>query len=51
MEKLLKTLLDIGMPDAEVQRIREYYKYDEAGLRDYVLYIRAMFDDRHEYVD
>lgn len=51
MEKLLKTLSEIGMPDAEVQRIREYYRDDEAGLRDYVTYIRAMFDDRHEYVD
>ena len=51
MEQLLKTLSESGMPDAEVQRIREYYRNDEAGLRDYVLYIRAMFDDRHEYVD
>lgn len=50
MEQLLKTLLDIGLPDAEVQRIREYYRNDEPGLRDYVLYMRAMCDDRHEYI-
>lgn len=51
MEQLLKTLSNIGIPDFEIQRIREYYKNDEAGLFDYVKYIRAMFDDRHEYMD
>ena len=50
MEQLLKTLTDIGMPDHEVQRIREYYRNDEPGLMEYVTYVRAMLDDRHEYV-
>ena len=44
------TLYEIGFPAAEVQRIREYYRDDEPGLRHYVLYVQAMFDDRHEYV-
>jgi len=51
MEQLLKILSEIGMPDHEVQRIREYYRDDEPGLTEYVTYIRALMDDRHEYVD
>ena len=51
MEQLLKTLTDIGMPDHEVQRIREYYRNDEPGLMEYVIYFKALMDDRHEYLD
>ena len=51
MEQLLKILSEIGMPDHEVQRIREYYRDDEPGLTEYVTYIRALMDDRHEYLD
>ena len=51
MEQLLQTLTEIGLPDKEVQRIREYYRGDEPGLRSYVAYMRAILDDRHEYLD
>lgn len=50
MEKLIQTLQDLGLPPPEVQRIQIYYEGDEAGLREYVLYMRAVLDDRHEYV-
>ena len=50
MDELIRTLIDIGLPDAEIQRIRDFYREDYKGLRDNVLYIRAMIDDRHEYV-
>ena len=51
MEQLLQTLRDIGMPMDEIERIRTYYWNDKAGLQQYVMYIRALFDDRHEYLD
>jgi len=50
MEQLLKTLREIGLPDAEVERLRRYYRDDEPGLRQYVTYMRALMDDRHEYI-
>lgn len=50
METLLQILTDIGLPADEVRRVREYYRDDMDGLRDYVLYMRAILDDRHEYV-
>lgn len=51
MEKMIATLRDIGFPADECERIRKYYEGDDDGLRHYVAYIRALFDDRHEYVD
>lgn len=50
MEQLLKKLAEIGLPPEELQRIIEYYQDDESGLRSYVSYMRAIIDDRHEYV-
>lgn len=50
MEELLNTLKKIGMPTNEVQRVSEYYRDDLPGLKNYVLYVRAMMDDRHEYL-
>ena len=50
MEKLLQTLYEIGLPVAEVLRVGECYRDDEPGLREYVGYMRAMLDDRHEYI-
>lgn len=50
MEELIQTLIEIGLPSEERERIREYYRDDELGLRHYVRYMRALFDDRHEYV-
>lgn len=51
MEQLLKTLSEIGLPDDEVRRIGECYRNDLDGLTHYVMYMRAMLDDRHEYLD
>lgn len=51
MEQMIKTLFEIGLPREEVRRIMEYYRNDLNGLRHYVAYMRALFDDRHEYVD
>ena len=50
MEKMIQTLKDIGLPDDELERIRAYYQNDPDGLRHYVTFMRALFDDRHEYV-
>ena len=50
METLLKMLEDLGMPPGEVNRIRAYYQNDYDGLQEYVVYVKALMDDRHEYV-
>ena len=50
MEQLIETLKSIGIPDSEINRIREYYGNDVDGLREYVTYMRLVLDDRHEYV-
>lgn len=45
----MKTLTEIGLPDTEVQHVRERCRsVDE--LREYVLCVRLLFDDRHEYI-
>jgi hypothetical protein len=51
MEELLNTLMQIGVPANEIQRVSDCYRGDVPGLKDYVLYMRAMLDDRHEYLD
>ena len=50
MEEMIKTLRRIGLPGEEIERIKAYYRNDLDGLKCYVLYMRALFDDRHEYV-
>lgn len=40
----------IGFTDDEIARIEDFYADDPEGLRDYLLYIQALFDDRHEYI-
>lgn len=50
MNELIETLKRIGLPAAELERVKRYYKDDLDGLRQYVLYMRALFDDRHEYL-
>lgn len=50
MEELLKRLEEIGLPVTEIERVVRYYGNDIDGLSEYVLYMRAMFDDRHEYL-
>ena len=51
MDELLATLEKIGIPEDERMRVREYYGDDLDGMSEYVLYMRAMLDDRYEYVD
>ena len=51
MEQMIDTLKRIGLPPEEIARVTTYYGSDMDGLRQYVLYMRAMFDDRHEYLD
>jgi len=48
---MIETLKRIGMPAAEIERVKRYYENDIDGLNEYVLYMKALFDDRHEYVD
>jgi len=50
MEEMIKTLRRIGLPGEEIERIKAYYRNDLDGLKSYVLYMRALFDDCHEYV-
>lgn len=50
MNELIETLVKIGLPAAEIERVKHYYGNDIDGLNAYVLYMRAMFDDRHEYL-
>jgi len=51
MKELITTLQRIGLPADEITRVTTYYGSDIDGLRKYVLYMRAMFDDCHEYLD
>ena len=50
MDDLIEMLVKIGLPAAEIERVKRYYGNDIDGLSEYVLYMRAMFDDRHGYV-
>ena len=49
MDEMMKMLKRLGIPAPERRRIRAYYRDDPLGLREYVLYLRAILDDRHEY--
>ena len=50
INELIETLKRIGLPAAEIERVKRYYGNDIDGMRQYVLYMRAMFDDRNEYM-
>lgn len=50
MEEMIKTLRRIGLPGEEIERIKTYYRNDLDGLKSYVLFMSALFDDCHEYV-
>lgn len=50
MDEMIATLKRIGLPDNECNRIRIEYRDDLDGLSMFVLYMRALLDDRHEYV-
>ena len=50
MEDLLQRLEIIGFSRDTCERIKERYDGDYDGLKSYVLYCVALFDDRHEYV-
>ena len=49
MDEMITVLERIGLPAEECKRIRDYYRDDIDGLTRYVLYMKAMFDDKHEY--
>ena len=51
VDEMIATLKRIGVPDSECNRLREQYRDDLDGLAMYVLYMRAILDDRHEYVE
>jgi hypothetical protein len=50
MDDLIEMLVKIGLPAAEIERVKRYYGNDFDGLSAYVLYMKAMYDDRHEYL-
>lgn len=50
METIFEKLKQIGLADDEIARIKTYYQNDPDGLLHYYLYMRAILDDRHEYV-
>ena len=49
MDDLIEMLVKIGLPAAEIERVKRYYANDIDGLSEYVLYMRAMFDDYGQY--
>ena len=51
MEEMIGTLHKIGLPDEEIKRICEQYRDDLDGLAAFVLYMRAMFDDKNQYYE
>ena len=51
MKELMRILKALGIPAEERKEIQAAYRDDPIGLRDYVLYMRAVLDDRHEYLD
>lgn len=51
MEQMITVLEKLGYTADEIDQIEAYYRSDRDGLTSYVLYIRAAYDDRHEYVD
>lgn len=51
MEELMQILEIIGVSTDERALIRMYYGNDIDSLRKCVTYMRAVLDDRHEYVD
>lgn len=50
MEEMIKTLRRIGLPGEEIERIKACYQNDLDGLKNYVLYMRAILDDGNEYI-
>ena len=50
MGEMILVLEKMGFPQNETERVRAFYRDDPEGLRDYVLYMRAILDDRHEYI-
>lgn len=50
MDEMMKRLEQIGFARETCDRIRERYDGDEDGLRKYVIFCVALFDDRHEYL-
>ena len=51
MEKMIAVLERLGISEDECKRIVDFYRDDIDGLTMFVLHIKAMFDDAHEYID
>ena len=51
MEELLERLEKIGFSHESCEQIKDRYDGDEDGLKSYVRFCIALFDDRHEYLD
>ena len=49
MEEMIAALKQIGLPDDECKHIQDEYRNDFDGLAMFILYLRAILDDRHEY--
>ena len=50
MNELQEELKRLGLPENELARVSAYYGDDYEGLAMYVLFMKAMFDDAHQYV-
>ena len=50
MDEMIAVLRRIGFTESDCNLVREHYRNDLDGLAEYVLFMRAMFDDSHEYV-
>ena len=50
MEEMISALRQIGVPDDDCNRLRRKYRDDLDGLAMYVLCMKALFGDQHEYV-
>lgn len=49
MEAIIEWLVSIGWKETEIAYIKAHY--NEPELRDYLQFLRAVYDDRREYVD
>ena len=47
----MKILKRLGIPAEERREIRASYIDDPIGLREYVLYMRAILDDQAQYYE
>ena len=51
MKELIRILKALGIPAEERKEIQAAYRDDPIGLREYVLYMRAILDDHAQYYE